>query len=135
MIRCAAQSFALLTLVVILVSNARADSGSTDETLKKLFPDRDLSKAAIKIFDRASGTYIVGDKVEIAKDGSIHLTNAAIVQVIRNGPNEPPGRCSLAGERMVLQFKTPIKMLSDMGGNKLTSATNGTGVGFRIADK
>jgi hypothetical protein len=134
MIRCVAPSLTLLTLVV-LAPNAHADSESSDETLKKVFPDRDLSKAAVKILDKASGHYIVGETIEIAKDGSVRMTNAAVVLVIRNGPNQPPSRVSLAGERLVMQFKTPIKMLSDVGGNQLTSASNETGVGFRIADK
>jgi hypothetical protein len=134
MIHFFARTFALLTLFVLLLSNARADSGSTDETLKRFFPDRNLSRAAIKIVDRENAYYIAGDTFEIAKDGSVRMTNAAVVQVIRNDVNGPPDYISLAAANIMLQFKKPVKALRDLRGNKLISASNETGVGLRIAD-
>jgi hypothetical protein len=102
--------------------------------LKKYFPDRDLSRAAIKIVDRENGYYIAGNTFAVAKDGSVRMTNAAVVQVSGSGAEGPTDYCCLAAAHVVLQFKKPVKALSDLTGNKLISATKESGVGIRIAD-
>lgn len=106
-------------VVVLGLTQARADGDTKDEVLKRYFPERDLSKALLKIVDETNGFYGVGDSLEVTKDGSVRTTNAAIVQRV-TGPNEAAAKfTSYEAPRAVLTFVKPVRMPSDIAGNKL----------------
>ena len=99
---------------------ARVHAESTDEVLKGFFPDRDLSEAVLKIADPATGYYVVGDSLEITKDGDVRTTDARIVQVISGtGPNQGVRFSEYRAPKMRLQFVKPVRQPSDVAGNKI----------------
>ena len=113
--------FGILTCAIaISAAPARGHADSTDEALRRFFPDRDLSKAVLKIADPANGYYAVGDSLEVTKDGRVRTTNAVVIQVIAGtGPNQSPRYTSQMSRRMVLKFAKPVQMPSDVAGNKI----------------
>ena len=110
----------LACAVVFGAMPARGYADSTDEALKRFFPDRDLSKAVLKIADPATGYYAVGDSLEITKDGDVLTTDARIVQVVSGtGPNQSPRFSEHRAPKMRLQFVKPVRQPSDVTGNKI----------------
>lgn len=100
-----------------IVAPAHADD-HLDAMLKMHFPDRDLTKCALKIVDHQRGFYVVGDTLEILKNGQVRITNAAGIKKL-TGPNQPGRYSSYAGPRMTLSFEKPIKQIADLKGNKV----------------
>jgi hypothetical protein len=102
----------------------RADGDSTEEVLKRLFPDRDLSQAAVKVVNQADRCYIVADAFEILANGNVRVTNGVVMREISdpNLPNQPTRYSSIEGARMVLKFKKPVKQLADLKGNALVGS-------------
>jgi hypothetical protein len=103
-------------VALLYASSARADSN--DEILKRVIPDRDLSKAVLKIVDPASGCYAIGNSLDITKDGDVRTTDAVIVELVGH-PNTPNRYSYSQCSRMKLKFAKPVRMPSDLAGNKI----------------
>ena len=105
-------------LITLCVSTPLWAVEDVDATLQKFFPDRDLTKAAVKIVDHANGFYIVADTVDILKDGRIRTTNTVVLQRLGK-PNEATGFVSYEGPRMILMFDKSIETIADLKRNTL----------------
>ena len=111
----------ILTCAVVFgAMPAHSYADSTDETLKRFFPDRDVSKAVLKFVDTTNGYYAVGDSLEVTENGGVRTTNAHIVQVVSR-PNEPLRFSEYRGDRALLLFAKPVRQPSDMAGNRIES--------------
>jgi hypothetical protein len=112
---------ALGLAVFMCGGTARADGESTDEVLKRVFPDRDLSNAAIKIVNHQHRYYIVADTAEILANGTVRVTNGVVTRHVSE-PNEPLRGSSVEGTQLILKFEKPVKQLADLKNNALVSA-------------
>lgn len=112
----------LTSAILFGVAPASGYADSTDEVLKRFFPDRDLSKAVFKIVDHANGYYAIGDSLEITKDGCVRTTNAVLVWKV-GGPNQPARYSSHEASQVLIQFAKPLRQPSDLAGNKIGTVT------------
>jgi hypothetical protein len=105
-----------LGLAIAMCGSTAQAGESTDEVLKRLFPDRDLSKKVIKIVNIADRYYAVADSIEIMANGNVQFTNGAVIRNIGQA-GEPPRYFLVEGARMVVKFRKPVKRLGDLAGN------------------
>ena len=110
--------------IILCAGTARADGDSSVEVLKRVFPDRDFTRAPIKMVNPGVW-YAAADTLQILTDGRLQVTNAAVVLVERALPNEAPSYSRAQGGRMVLKFQRPVKQLADVRGNALVSVELG----------
>jgi len=110
-------------VALALVASVQADQ-SIDTTLRTYFPERDLTRSAIKIADRSNGTYIVCDSFEILKTGEIRATNSMVLQKLNSQPNQSRRFTSYEAPLMILSFEKSIKSSADFEGNRFTKAVS-----------
>ena len=106
--------------IVVCGGPAWADGDSTDEVLKRFFPDRDFSKSPIKMV-KPGAYYAAADTFTILADGRLQTTNGAVVLVERSQPDAAASYSRAQGGRMVLKFQKPVRQLADVRGNVLVS--------------
>ena len=105
-------------LIALFVSTPLRAVEDVDATLQKFFPDRDLTKTAVKLVDHAHGIYVVADSIDVMMNGAIRTTNTAIAYRFSQ-PDEAPAFIYFEGSRMILTYDKPIMSLKDLKGNRL----------------
>jgi hypothetical protein len=110
--------------LVLCAAPVRADGDSADDVLKRFFPDRDFTRAPIKMVNTGAW-YAASDTFQVLADGRVQITNAAVVLVDRGRPHEAQSYSRAQGGQMVLKFQKPVKQLTDVRGNALVSVEVG----------
>jgi hypothetical protein len=114
----------LALALVLCGGTARADGDFGADVLKRLFPDRDFTRAPIKMVNPGEW-YAAAHTIQILADGHVQIANAAVVLMERGQLHGAFTYSRAEGGRMVLKFQKPVKHLADVRGNALVSVEIG----------
>lgn len=96
-----------------------ADPGTADRLLKRGFPDRDYTRAPIKVVVAGQTGVLAASALTFEKDGTARLTDAAVVRVRTAGGREVVEVAT--GSSAVVTFDPPVKTAAELGTSKIVS--------------
>ena len=114
-----------LAVLGLVAAPLTAEPNVADRLLKQGFPDRDYTRAPIKVMVAGQTCVLAAAALTFEKDGSARLTDAAIVRVREVGGREVVEVAS--GSSATVTFDPPVKTAAELGKSKIVSVETADG--------
>jgi len=122
-----------LAVLCCLAAPLAADPGEADRLLRQGFPDRDYTRAPIKLVVPGHKCVLAAAGWTFEPDGTATLTDAAVVRVTAAGDREVVEVA--AGKSARVTFDRPVKKAEELGKSQIVSVETSDGRVIRLAPK